>query len=100
MDWGKTCADYGRGLGMDIKKSEEELQREIYNLRRQMEQEDKWRKELESDRKFGRILFVIFVIIIAWVVIDARTSPPSSDYPPDMFCYDAGPTYYTDIVCE
>lgn len=85
---------------MDGGKSVEDLERELYDLRRQQEREDKWRKELDSDRKFGQILFVVFVLIIAWVIIDARTSPPSNDYPPDMFCYDADPTYYTDIVCE
>ena len=83
---------------MDHKKSSEELEQELSDLRRQIKQEDAWRKELEEDRKFGRILFVILVIIIAWAIIDARTSPPSYEYGPG--CYDADPTYYTDIVCD
>ena len=97
-----TLAQKLRTLGQmtESRKSVEELEQELKELRRQHALEEKWRKEDEDDRRFGRIVFIVMAIIIAWVIYDARTSPPSKDYPPGEFCYDADPTYYTDIICE
>lgn len=57
--------------------------------------DEKWRQEFESDKKFGRYLFWGFV---AYLVVGLTMCDTESPY--GRGCYDADPTQYVDVYCE
>lgn len=57
--------------------------------------QERYRIENESDKKFGRWLFIGFV---AYLVIGLKMC--ESDNPYGEGCYDADPTQWVDVYCE
>lgn len=59
------------------------------------EVEEKWRKEVEEERKFKTWFYIIF---FGWLAIGLFACEGDSGYGPG--CYDADPTQYVDVYCE
>jgi hypothetical protein len=59
------------------------------------EQEYKWQKEIESEKRFSRWFFALF---FGFLAIGLFACEPSNEYGPG--CYDADPTQYVDVYCE
>ena len=80
----------------DYKKLYEESKRAEIEREKQLAWDEKCRKEVESDKKFGRWFTIAF---FAYIIIGLKMcGPAESEYGPG--CYDADPTQYVDVYCE
>lgn len=62
---------------------------------RQEEQNRKWQKEIDDEKRFNRWFYVIF---FAWLAIGLYAC--DSENPYGEGCYDADPTQYVDVYCD
>jgi hypothetical protein len=81
---------------INYKKLYEEAKEAEEEREKRLAWDEKCRKEVESDRKFGRWFTIAF---FAYIIIGLKMcGPGDSGYGPG--CYDADPTQYVDVYCE